>query len=218
MFPRRAVVALGACLLAATSAPADAAPDVHATAAERPRAAPIPAASNALELSFGTGYTQGFGSLERGVGFPSVAEGGVAFGLGIGYRIDPRWAVLWSGELQEFDARRATGARGFTSSIAGQVHLAPTNRVDPWAELGAGYRILWEDFARAPVLVTHGFQLGRLRVGVDFRAGRGGAVGPVVGADLNLLLFQDAPSIQADVRDVRLSTFVFAGMQARFDL
>lgn len=178
----------------------------------------IPAASNAFELSVGTGYTQGFGSLKSGVGLPSVATAGLGIDLGIGYRIDPHWGVLWSGQYQELIAERTAAARGFTTSIAAQYHFAPTNRVDPWLEAGAGYRLFWEDPSIGATLLTHGWQLARVRAGIDLRADSHVAFGPMVGADATLFLFQDAPDVSTYISDPRLSTFVFAGVQGRFDI
>ena len=178
----------------------------------------IPAPRNALELSVASGYTQGFGSLKSGVGMPSVATGGVGFDLGVGYRIDPSWAILWAGQYQEFSASRAEGARGLTTTIAAQYHFLPERWVDPWVEAGGGYRFFWEDLALGPNVMTHGFQLGRLRAGIDFRADEHVAIGPVVGADATWFLFQDLPNAGTTVEDARLSTFVYAGLQGRFDI
>lgn len=178
----------------------------------------IPAAQNALELSVGSGYAQGFGSLKSGVGMPSVATGGLGIDLGVGYRIDPGWAVLWSGQYQELTPERTGGARGFTMSIAAQYHFAPVKRVDPWVEAGAGYRFLWEDPSVGPTLLSHGWQLARVRAGIDLRADEHVAFGPVVGADATMFLFQDGPDVSTYISDPRLSTFIFAGVQGRFDI
>lgn len=44
----------------------------------------LEAPRNALELSLGTGYSQGFGNLRSGVGMPSVVTPGAGLTLGIG--------------------------------------------------------------------------------------------------------------------------------------
>lgn len=189
-------------------------PPAERPAEERGR---IAAPKNAFELSIATGYTQGFGYLKEGESMPSVVTPGIGFDLGLGYRIDPNWAVLWAGQYQEFTAERVSAARGVTTSIAAQYHLAPTVMTDPWIELGAGYRFLWEDPSIGPTLMTHGIQLGRLRAGLDLRADKAVAVGPVIGADLNLFLFQDFPNLATNIPDPRVSTFIYAGLQGRFD-
>jgi hypothetical protein len=179
---------------------------------------PLGAPSNALELSVSTGYTQGFGNLKSGVGLPSVATVGIGFDLGVGYRIDPNWAVLWNGQYQEFTAERVAHARGITNDIAVQYHFAPMRQVDPWIEGGAGYRVFWEDPDVGATLTTHGFQLARVRAGLDLRADEYVAIGPIIGADATLFLFQDVPNLGTSISDPRLSTFVYAGLQGRFDV
>jgi hypothetical protein len=179
----------------------------------------IPAPRDALELSFGTGYTQGFGSLRGNVGLPSVATAGVGFNFGLGYRINAHWAVLWTGEYEEFTAERSDIVDGITNTVGAQYHLAPTNKIDPWAELGAGYRYLWESSRYAPSVGWHGFQLVHLRVGIDFRADPVTAIGPVIGADATMFQYEDLPYYYtAHINDTRLSTFVYAGLQGRFDI
>jgi len=180
----------------------------------------VEAPTNALELGVGTGYTQGFGSLQSGVGFPSVAEAGLGVEVDVGYRIVPRLSVGISGQYQEFNAQRATGARGVSGGVNATYHLDPYTRFDPFVSLGAGYRLLWETFPEpAPTLLTHGFELAKLQVGFDLKATPEIAIGPVVGAGLDLFLWQ-VPSggTTVAIDDPRLSTFVFAGVQGRFDV
>jgi hypothetical protein len=100
----------------------------------------------------GTGYTQRVGSLKSGVGLPSVVTLGIGVDLQLGYRADANWAVLWSGEFQDFTAERAPSARGFTMSVVMQCHITPMQRLDPWIEAGAGYRSLSEYPSIGPTL------------------------------------------------------------------
>lgn len=186
-------------------------------AVEKPWRGPLAAPSNAFELSVGTGYTQGFGSLQSGVGMPSVVTPGIAFDLGLGYRIDHRLAVLWSGEYAELTAERTNTARSFTTGVAVQYHIRPMQRIDPWVEAGFGYRFLVEDPNIGSTLLTHGIQLGRVRVGLDFRPEETLSLGPMIGADATLFLFQDFPNVGTNISDPTVSTFVFAGVQGRFD-
>ena len=213
-------VALGVSLTAvgiAGAQPLEAVPTVN-TSGERPARAPMGAPSNALELSVATGYTQGFGSLRSGVGMPSVVGPGLGVDVGIGWRIDPRLAVVGTGQYQEFTAERTSAARGMAGSIGVQYHLAPMSRVDPWVEAGVGYRLLWEVPNVGPTLTTHGFDVGKLRAGIDFRMDENVAIGPMIGADATLFLFQDFPNVQTNISDPTVSTFVYAGLQGRFDI
>ena len=173
---------------------------------------------NALELSFSTGYTQGFGSLAPGVGMPSVATAGVGFDVGVGYRFNAHWAVLWTGEYQQFTSQRSDVVDGITNTVGVQYHFAPTSRTDPWAELGAGYRYLWESNVYGPTVQWHGFQYVHVRLGLDVRTSEEVAIGPVIGADMTEFRWQDLPYYSVYIHDPRLSTFVYAGVQGRFDL
>ena len=196
-----------------STAPSPTAPEAPSFAEQR-----LPAPKNAFEFAVGTGYTQGFGSLKSGVGLPSVVTPGIGIDLELGYRAHENWAVLWSGELQDFTAERTPAARGFTTSVVMQYHLAPMQRLDPWIEAGAGYRFLSEDPSMGPTLTTHGFELARVRAGLDVRTAENIAIGPMVGFDATVFLFQDVPNLGTNISDPRYSTFIFAGMQGRFDV
>jgi peptidoglycan-associated lipoprotein len=181
------------------------------TPPERPLETPV----SAFEIVGGAFYTQGFGALQSGVDMQRVITPGIATEAALGYRIDPRWSVSVGGAYQEFDAQRANRARGATVGAAVTFHVRPFHRLDPWAQLGTGYRWLWEsNIAPTPDLLTHGFELAKLTVGVDYRATRDIAFAPVVGVDLTLPLWQSNGAIS----DPRVSTFVFVGTQVRFDL
>jgi hypothetical protein len=178
----------------------------------------VPAPAEALELTVGTGYTQPFGMLQSGVGFPSVAKAGIGVELGAGYRITPHWGLLLGGQYQELTPEQLDAVRGLTFTAAVQYHIAPLTRIDPWVELGSGYRMLWAvPFENAPTALDHGLQLARARVGFDVRVSPDFAFAPVVGADLTTFLWEDAGSNRA-LPSPTVSTFVFAGVQARIDV
>jgi hypothetical protein len=99
-----------------------------------------------------------------------------------------------------------------------QHHFAPRGRLDPWLQLGAGYRFLWEDQTSGPRIVTHGFELAHVRAGVDLHGDAHFALGPVVGIDATLFQFQSVPNEADVIRDPRVSSFVYAGLQGRFDV
>lgn len=178
----------------------------------------IPATSEALELTIATGYTQPFGMLRSGSGFPDVARAGIGVGLGAGYRIDPHWGVAIDGQYQELSTQDEDAARGASGTFAAQYHIDPRARLDPWVELGVGYRALWQvEAAPAQTLLTHGIELARARVGVDLRISPDVSIAPVIGADATLFLWQDMGTITA-ISSPAVSTFVFAGLQGRVDV
>jgi outer membrane protein OmpA-like peptidoglycan-associated protein len=169
----------------------------------------------AFELTLGTGYTQGFGQLYNGVSMPSVAHEGIALNLGLGYRLNPHWMIGVAGEYSELNAMRAASARGVATGLQAAYHFLPAERVDPWVAIGTGYRWLWERYdTPASVLVTQGLQAGRLALGADIRTSREFAIGPVIGGDVDVFLAQD----NGGISDPRVSTFVYAGLQGRFDV
>lgn len=179
----------------------------------------VVAPTKALELSVGTGYTQGFGNLQAGVSMQDVITPGIAVDLGVGYRIDPHWAIGLVGQYQEFTAERAVSARGLVAGIAAAYHISPYTRTDPFVQLGTGYRMLWENHDASPTLMSHGFELAKLTLGVDIRVDKDVALAPVIGADLTLPLWQSVGGANSvAINDPRLSTFVFAGLQGRFDI
>jgi outer membrane protein W len=218
---KKTLVVLGVCSLAVAPALASAqesptvtertAPEEGKSWFNRTKAAP----SRALELNASTGYTQGFGPLQPGIMMQDVASQGVSGEIGLGYRLTPHWALGVSGQFNELMAERGAAARGATGTLAVQYHFNPYKNVDPWIELGAGYRGLWEvPGQNAPAVDRHGLQLGRLRVGADFRASENVALGPFIGADANYFVVQDGVAID----NPRVSTFVMAGLTGRFDI
>lgn len=192
----------------------------HAQEGERPWGGKqVPAPSQAFEATVGTGYTQPFGLLRSGVGMPDVARAGIGIEASAGYRIDPHWGVSLGGQYQELDAQNADATRGTAFTVAAQYHIVPTTRLDPWVELGSGYRMLWQlPGANAPHVLSHGFQLARARAGFDVRLSPDIAIAPVIGADATVFLWQDSNGSNVAIADPRVSTFVFAGVQGRIDV
>jgi peptidoglycan-associated lipoprotein len=187
--------------------------------AEQPEEKVLAAPTRALELVVGSGYTQGFGELQKGVSMKDVITPGIAVDVGVGYRFNPRWQFGVMGQYQEFNAVRSPGARGMTAGIDIAYHGMPYSRVDPWLQFGVGYRGLWETNPTGPDLLTQGLQLGKLTLGLDLRTSRDIAIAPVIGADISLPLWQGvAGSSATTITDPRAAAYVFAGLQARFDV
>ena len=177
----------------------------------------------ALELGADLGYTQGFGSTHRGNPVSSLAGPGVSAGLDVGYRISPELSIGATGRYQAFNTPEGmeTGARssGVTAGIEATIHARPYSRVDPWLSLGTGYRMIWNSPENGDSTMTHGFELGRVELGLDLRPSSEVSVSPVIGADLNLLPWQSAPgSANASLPEKQLNTFIYAGVKGRFDI
>jgi len=198
----------------------------------------VGAPQKAFELGVSTGYTKGFGELGAGRRAADFAGGGLDLGLSLGYRATPTFGLNLRGAFQELspmsiqpDAR----ARGMSAGVDFVLHMSPYSRVDFWGSLGVGYRLLWDvdgtevlpgqvTNARSAAVETkvlrHGFELAKLELGADLRVSRNVALGPVVGADLNMLVWRDegrgAGSVMMNDRGV--SPFIYGGLQGRFDI
>jgi hypothetical protein len=183
----------------------------------------LAAPTQALELKVGTGYTQGFGNLAPGVGMPSVAGAGIGGNADLDYRLSPHTSIGIAGQYQEFNSENNSAARGLAGSLGITVHGTPFLRGDPWLRFGGGYRLLWSvnpveaNGTTGPTTLVHGFELADLKLGYDVRLNEGIAVSPMIGADLNLFLWEDANGVNRALSKAAVATFVFAGIQGRFD-
>jgi outer membrane protein OmpA-like peptidoglycan-associated protein len=177
----------------------------------------VAAPSDALELRVGTAYTQGFGNIAPGRRLSDAGGPGFGVGAEMDYRLTHAWSVGMEGQYQEFAAEQNSSSRGLTTNIGATYHFDPIMRADPWARLGTGYRLIWENDPRgAPGtnVLRHGFEVLTAKVGYDIRVSEDVALGPVVGADFNMLAWQENNAMS----QVQLGTFVYAGLQGRFDV
>jgi peptidoglycan-associated lipoprotein len=177
--------------------------------------------TSAFEINGSVGYTQGFGELVDTVNINKVITAGLGTEIGFGYRFHPHWSVGVYGQFNQFDAQRAESARGLNAGADVTYHILPFENWDPWVQFGTGYRMLWESPASTtgqPTVMTHGFEPGRLTVGVDYRVSRDIALAPMAGVDISVPLWQTVNNTTASINDPRPSAYVFAGMGVRFDV
>ena len=187
----------------------------------------LDAPSQAFELRVGTGYTQGFGNIAPSRSIPDVAGAGIGASADLDYRMNPHWSVGVEAQYQELTSEQNLSARGLAANIGATYHFAPMFRGDPWLRLGTGYRILWDNnvqgtsgaVTQGVSYVRHGFELGAGQLGYDIRLSEGVAIAPVVGADINLFVWED-PSNASNQRlsSAQVGTFIYAGLQGRFDV
>lgn len=187
--------------------------------------APMRAPRNAFEIGVNTGYTQGFGNISNGTSVGNVAGAGLGVGLDLGYRATPQFSIGLAGQYQEFnpdnELKSGTNVRGLTGTLQATVHFSPFERVDPFLTLGTGYRMLWEvPPGSNNNTLTHGFQLAKANVGLDFRVNDSIALGPMIGADLNMFVWTnpEGPRGNQQIDDVGLNTYIYAGLAGRFDI
>jgi len=192
-------------------------PDLERTTREG-----VPAPDRAFELTLGSAYTRGFGSLQEGPDqdVDDRVGNGVSFDLGLGYRASPRWMFGVSGGYQRYESGDQIpdeySIHGANARLDATYHFAPFSRLDPWLRGGVGYRLIHETDAPAGMdeARLHGLDLASLNLGLDLRPGRGFAIAPYVGADLTTFLWDG----NDDLDDSSLSTFFYAGLQFRLDV
>jgi hypothetical protein len=185
----------------------------------------VRAPRNAFELSVGSSYTQGLAQPATGYSFNDLTQEGIVFGLQAGYRLSPEFSLNLWGEYNEFvsghQLTAQAGTRGFVAGVSATYHFMPRNRIDPWVLAGVGYRQLWlVGDTPATDAVWHGIEWGRINAGVDLRATEDIAFGPVIGVDLTEFIVRNPKGDAGpeEISNKRVNPYLFAGIQARFDL
>ncbi|HVY44955.1 MAG TPA: hypothetical protein VHB21_03710, partial [Minicystis sp.] len=159
----------------------------------------IRAPRNALEIGVDAGWTMPFGDIQLDRSIHDVAGAGFSPGLDLAYRFGPHWSFGVGGQYHESSADDAlldgSRVRGFAVNLNGTFHAMPYRFMDPYVTLGTGYRGLWEvPPGAAPNSYIHGWEIGRLQIGVDYRLSKDIAIGPYVAADLNMFTWENVGS------------------------
>ena len=182
----------------------------------------VRAPSNALELTIGTGYTQGVGTVAPNRDLRDVMGAGMGVSAQVDYRLSPPWSIGIEGQYGEFGPEQNSAVRGLAANLGVTYHFLPTLRGDPWARLGTGYRLLWENDApglQGVSMMRHGLELATLKIGYDVRISEDVAIAPVAGADVNTFLYQlPSNGSNSPMSSAQTAVFFFAGLQGRFDL
>jgi hypothetical protein len=183
------------------------------------------APARAFEITVGQGISQGFGeTADEGVDLRDLGGLGPSLQLGFGYRIDPRFMIGGYLEGARYSAGSSypDGTHSYTAAagVQGQYHFRPYSRLDPWIGLGTGFRSYFVDRPDEPHQRIHGWEIARLRVGLDYRLGPSTALGPMLGASLSTFTVTERPNsdVVEEIEDPGPSGFVFAGFQGRFDI
>jgi hypothetical protein len=181
---------------------------------------PVPAPSRAFELQMSGGYTQGFGNVFPNHSILDVAGAGLGLTAALGYRATPILSVEAEGQYQAFSSQNAGTAQGVDVNVGATLHARPSHRGDPWLRLGTGYRWVWVNNAPEGRFAGEignvgfsGFDIINARIGYDIRPSGGLAWAPVIGANLQTFIWANSTSLST----VQWGTFVYAGLQARFD-
>jgi hypothetical protein len=216
-----AAVAVGSMLIAGAASAAEK-DQPQDTSAENHALDPV---SNALELRLATGYAQGVGNV--GANMPTLTDVGTAGGeveVGVGYRLIPQLTlgVYGSGAAYGRGSQVDSSTNLYSATAGAQAdwHFVPgRSEWDPWVSLGTGWRGYWLNDSQGTTSLQ-GWQLARLRVGVDFRVDKAVAIAPVIGADLTTFFTESTPASNgsSNIHSPNVNTFLFAGIQGRFDI
>jgi hypothetical protein len=179
---------------------------------------------HAIELAVGGGYTQGVGGAGDIGAVEDLTGPGGNVEVDLGVRLTPQLAVGGYGTLARFrhgdamlDGSQAWGA---TAGVQAAWHIRPDRSVDPWISVGTGWRGLWLTQQGAASTNAQGLEVVRAQLGLDYRASRGFAISPVIGASASVFLTENIPmtSDLSQIHDNRLNLYVFSGLMGRFDL
>ncbi len=185
----------------------------------------MPTVSRALEIGAGLAYTQGTGDIGSQMGKVQDLSGpGGAFELQVGYRMLPElafgayatFAQLNQGDL----VAQNTTVRSVTGGLYADWHFRPARSLDPFVGLSTGCRNLWLVPETGPNTSITGWEIARLRLGLDYRITPEIAIAPVVAGGLSMFFVQDAGTGAGavDIPSPKVNFFFFGGLQARFDL
>jgi hypothetical protein len=186
---------------------------------------PLLAATRNLELTVGTGYSQGFGNVgDNQPKLTDVATAGGAVQAGVAYRIIPQLSlgVYGSGEMfgRGDHVDMSTKVYAATAGVEAAWHFIPAaSELDPWVSLGSGWRGQWLHADQGDTS-TQGWQIAKLQVGLDYRIDKQVAIAPVVGVDVTTFFTQSQPGSGGyqNIESPKANAFVFAGVQGRFDM
>jgi hypothetical protein len=189
------------------------------------RSSELPAPKNAVELTVGTGYAQGFGNVASGQ--PALTDIGTAGGavqLGAGYRLIPELTLGVYGSGAMFgrgdQADSSANLYSATAGIQADWHfLRAAHEWDPWVSLGTGWRGYWVHTDQNETSM-HGWEIAKLELGVDYRIAPAVSISPVVGADLSMFFTEKMPQSNEyrNISNPNVNTFLFAGVLGRFDV
>jgi len=184
---------------------------------------PINPPRNAFELNVRGGYNQGAGrfSGNSGGAVTDITNAGGSVEIVPSYRMTPHSSVGVLAQYNQYSSdQQNTTVRGLATGLDYTYHIRPGYRADPWVSAGVGYRFLWVNPGEAPNTLLHGFQLARVTIGLDAAVSDDVALGPYVGADLSMFLWQRTPNGNNEQipENGRVSTFVSAGIAGRFDI
>jgi hypothetical protein len=181
--------------------------------------------ATAFEATSHVAYAQPVALAARGASVGDAVGSGVSFGAAFGVRWTPSWSVLLGGTYDVAGRGpllpQGAMARSLALQARGVLRVAPSADVDPWLSVGAGYRLLWESLSDASAhRGEEAVEAAIVLFGVDLKTSREVAIGPFVGAALDLFGWHsaDAALANAGARGVDPAVYFMAGLALRLDL
>ena len=221
-----ALIAATATTALASIASAQESTKDEASPSDANRTRELPAANRAVELTIGTGYAQGFGSV--GSGQPTLQDQGAAGGalqIGVGVRVIPQLTlgVYGSGAMfgRADTVESSANIYSATAGIQADWHFLPAGHVwDPWVSLGTGWRGYWVHTDPQGTTSLQGMELAKFQLGVDYRIAPTVSISPVIGADLSTFFTESTPQSNgfSNLSSPEINTFIFGGVMGRFDI
>ena len=148
---------------------------------------PVTAVQNAVELGIAAGYAQGAGKLGGSMNsLEDVASAGGAVEVDAGARIQSRTSASACtarsrSRRAAIRSRRRRTCTARAPGVQGTWHFRPATSVDPFVNLGTGWRGLWLNPSSGKATALQGLELARLQLGVDYRVTPDVAIAPVIG-------------------------------------
>jgi hypothetical protein len=212
-------VPAGALLVSGIAAAQPVQPEVSGVATE------VPAVDHAFEVGVATGFAMGFGKVGNNMDtLEQISEGGGSVELDLGYRFTPNLSAGVYGTFSVFNSEHHTKTAfdvvSTTAGLQATWHVRPAQHIDPWINVGAGWKAMWFDLSGdSAATALQGIELARLQVGIDTRLSRTVAIAPVLGGSASMFLGQGtAMTSMSEIRDKEVNFTGFAGVAGRFDL
>jgi hypothetical protein len=169
-----------------------------------------------LEVEAAGDYLFGTGAYGARHPYDGLPGSGIGVALGLDYRLSWRWALGIQGQYYDSSSDPSSPARSLGANLGATWHFHPSPSFDPWVRFATGYRLLWENDPTGAMFLRHGLELATLTAGYDAALSRTLAIAPVIGAGLDMFLWQDPPSTVSPPFSAQTGLFVSAGLQGRF--
>jgi outer membrane protein W len=177
-----------------------------------------------ISLRLGTGMPFGKagrdapGSISHGV----LAQ--VPVGLDLGYFVTPNIMIGAYGQFAPLITQRCSMGASCSGldmrvGIQAQYHISPTEKLNPWFGLGAGYEVLNLTESGGPFpldTAAKGLEIANLQGGLDWMIAHGFRMGPFVNFSIGEFLSVSAGGQSVDINNKSLHEWLTIGVRGSF--